>query len=119
MLVTAICTQRSPSISATLWRVSASWLASLETLVGAHRCEAHATDLRKHAVDGLIPDAVVWPETAEQVAAVLHWAQREKLAVVPRGNGTKIGQGAPPSRLDLILSTRRLAQVSEYDVANF
>jgi glycolate oxidase FAD binding subunit len=95
------------------------WLASLETLVGAHRCETHEAPLRELAVDGLIPSTVLWPETVEQVAAVLQWAQRERLAVVPCGSGTKIGLGAIPKRLDIVLSTRRLTQVSEYDVANF
>src|ERR671922_1997542 len=95
------------------------WLASLERLVGAHRCETHTRRLQEHAVDDLIPGAVVWPETAEQVAAVLQWAQHGKLAVVPCGSGTKIRLGNIPTRLDIVLSTRRLAQVSEYDVANF
>src|SRR5215510_2254597 len=95
------------------------WLASLETLVGAHRCETQALRLQEYAVDGLIPSVAVWPETVEQVAAVLQWAQREKLAVVPCGSGTKIGLGNIPKRLDIVLSTRRLAQISEYDVANF
>ena len=38
---------------------------------------------------------------------------------VPCGSGTKIGLGNIPRRLDLVLSTVRLTQVSEYDVANF
>jgi glycolate oxidase FAD binding subunit len=97
----------------------AVWLASLETLVGAHLCETHTRCLQAYAVDGLIPSAVVWPETVEQVAAVLQWAQNEKLAVVPCGSGTKIGLGNIPKRLDIVLSTHRLTQVSEYDVANF
>jgi glycolate oxidase FAD binding subunit len=95
------------------------WLASLETLVGAHRCETHPTRLQEYAVDDLTPSAVVWPETAEQVAAVLQWAQHGKLAVVPCGSGTKIRLGNIPARLDLVLSTRRLTQVSDYDAANF
>jgi glycolate oxidase FAD binding subunit len=95
------------------------WLASLETLLGAHRCETHTTPLRQYAVDGLIPSAVLWPETVEQVATVLQWAERERLAVVPYGSGTKIALGGIPKRLDIVLSTRRLAQVSEYDTANF
>ena len=95
------------------------WLASLETLIGAHLCETQTMRLQEYAVDGLIPSAVVWPETVEQVATVLQWAQREKLAVIPCGSGTKIGLGRIPKRLDLVLSMRRLAQVSEYDVANF
>jgi glycolate oxidase FAD binding subunit len=95
------------------------WLASLETLVGAHLCETQPTRLQEYAVDGLIPSAVVWPETVEQVAAVLQWAQHEKLAVVPCGSGTRIGLGNIPTRLDVMLSMCRLTQVSEYDVANF
>jgi glycolate oxidase FAD binding subunit len=39
--------------------------------------------------------------------------------VVPCGSGTKISLGGIPKRLDIVLSTRRLAQISEYDVANF
>jgi glycolate oxidase FAD binding subunit len=95
------------------------WLSSLETLVGAEQRETQATRLPEYAIDGLVPSVIVWPETAEHVAAVLQWAQREKLAVLPRGNGTKIGLGGISKRLDIVLSTSRLTQVSEYDVANF
>ena len=75
--------------------------------------------LHEYAVDGLLPSAVVWPETVEQVALVLQWAQREKLAVIPSGSGSQIGLGGIPKRVDLVLSLRRLAQVNDYDVANF
>jgi glycolate oxidase FAD binding subunit len=95
------------------------WLAALEGLLGAERCETQATRRREYAVDGLIPGVVVWPETIEQVAAVLQWAERERLAIVPRGSGTKIGLGGIAKRLDITLSTSHLAQLSEYDVANF
>jgi glycolate oxidase FAD binding subunit len=95
------------------------WLASLEALVGADRCETQATRLREYAVDGLVPHVIVWPETVEQVAAVLQWTEREKLAVLPRGNGTKIRLGGIAKRLDIVLSTSRLTQISEYDAANF
>jgi glycolate oxidase FAD binding subunit len=70
-------------------------------------------------VDGLTPRAIVWPETIEHVAHVLKWAQDEKLAVIPCGSATQIGLGNIPKRLDVVLSTRRLAHVSEYDTANF
>jgi glycolate dehydrogenase FAD-binding subunit len=95
------------------------WLASLETLVGADGCETQPTRLHEYAVDGLVPGAIVWPETVEQVAGLLQWAQAEKLAVLPRGSGTAIGLGSLPKRLDIVLSTRRLTQISEYDAANF
>jgi glycolate oxidase FAD binding subunit len=96
-----------------------AWLSSLETVLGADRCETQATRLREHAVDGLVPGVIVWPETVEHIAAVLQWAQHQKLAVFPRGNGTKIRLGGLAQRLDIVLSTGRLCQIHEYDTANF
>ena len=37
-----------------------------------------------------------------------------RVAVAPRGNGTKIGWGAPPSSLDLVVSFRRMNRVLEH-----
>jgi glycolate oxidase FAD binding subunit len=95
------------------------WLPSLETLVGVDQCETQAARRREYAIDGLVPGVIVRPDTADHVAAVLQWAQREKLAVLPRGSGTKIGLGGIAKRLDIVLSTSRLTQISEYDAANF
>jgi glycolate oxidase FAD binding subunit len=96
-----------------------AWLPALVALVGADRCETQDTRLRECAVDGLLPSVVWRPDAVEQVAAILPWVQREGLAVLPRGSGTKIGLGGLVKRLDIVLSTSRLAQISEYDVANF
>jgi glycolate oxidase FAD binding subunit len=72
-----------------------------------------------YAVDGRVPGAVVYPDTFDQAAAVLRWAQSEKLAVVPWGSGTLMTLGGPPTRVDIVLSTDRLQRISEYDAANF
>jgi glycolate dehydrogenase FAD-binding subunit len=95
------------------------WLASLQALVGADQCETEPARLQECAVDGVIPSIVISPETAEQVAAVLRWAQGEKLAVLPRGSGTAIRLGSVAQRCDVVLSTSRLTQISDYDAANF
>jgi glycolate oxidase FAD binding subunit len=58
---------------------------------------------------------VVEPACAEETAAVLHLANQQGLNVVPLGGGTKSGFGHPGAPADLILSTRRLNQVSYYD----
>ncbi|HSE06513.1 MAG TPA: FAD-binding protein, partial [Methylomirabilota bacterium] len=34
------------------------------------------------------PDAVVLPESAEQVAAIVRLCRRERVPIVPRGSGT-------------------------------
>src|SRR5436309_5722925 len=66
------------------------------------------------AIDGVRPRVVVEPDSPEAVASVLAWASRERLAVVLRGNGTKLGWGRRPSNIDLIVTTRRLNQVTAH-----
>ena len=63
------------------------------------------------AVDGVIPKTVVEPSTPEEVGAMLELASRDTLSVAARGAGTKLGWGAPPRRVDMLLSTSRLNAV--------
>jgi glycolate oxidase FAD binding subunit len=63
------------------------------------------------AIEGVVPNLVVEPRTAEAVGAILDWASREKLAVVVRGAGTKIGWGNAPRVIDVLISTLRLSAV--------
>lgn len=96
-----------------------AWIATLRTIVDPTQIETAPERLTQYAVDGQPPAAVVFPQTFEQVAALLQWAQRERVAVCPRGSGTKTTFGNLPSRVDLVLSTSRLNRISEYDAANF
>jgi glycolate oxidase FAD binding subunit len=64
--------------------------------------------------DGVAGEPAAWvaaPGTAEAVGAVLRAAAEQALSVVPRGAGTKLDWGAPPSRVDIVLDTGRLAGV--------
>ena len=74
--------------------------------------------LSAHAVDDLTPKAVAFPESLEQVSQVVKLAQKEMWAVLPWGSGSKIGEGNPPSRLDLVISTNRLNNIIDMDTAN-
>jgi len=69
---------------------------------------------RAYTVDGVVPPAVVFPATVEEVAAVMTIADRHALAVTPWGNGTRQRMGNPPDRLDLVLATSRLNQIVDY-----
>jgi glycolate oxidase FAD binding subunit len=62
-----------------------------------------------------VPLLVVSPASEDEVAAVLSWASRDRLAVVVRGGGTKLAWGAPPQRCDVVLSTSRLSGVVEHE----
>jgi glycolate oxidase FAD binding subunit len=72
--------------------------------------EATASD----AVCGRVPRLIAEPSTAEQVAAVLRWANENSVAVAARGNGTKTGWGAPPRAVDVVVSMRKMNRVIEH-----
>jgi len=66
------------------------------------------------AVDGVQPRMVAEPADEKQLAATLRWANGAGIAVAPRGGGTKLGWGNPPSRVDLVVSTARLNRIVEH-----
>jgi glycolate oxidase FAD binding subunit len=69
--------------------------------------EGAATD----AIEGIVPKFVAEPASAQDVAETLAWAARDKLSVLTRGAGTKIGWGPPLQPIDLLLSTAQLNKV--------
>jgi glycolate oxidase FAD binding subunit len=49
-----------------------------------------------------------------EACKILKLAHRSNVAVAPRGGGTKLGWGHPPTRLDLVLTTARLNRLLEH-----
>ncbi|MGB6668833.1 MAG: FAD-binding oxidoreductase, partial [Candidatus Acidiferrum sp.] len=66
------------------------------------------------AICAVQPRFVLEPANEQQLAAVLRIANEAGLTVAPRGRGTKLSWGSPPSRVDLILSTARLDKIIEH-----
>lgn len=62
--------------------------------------------------------AEVHPATADALALALCAANDAGQAVAPRGGGTQLDLGMPPSRLDLVLHTTGLNRVVEYEPAD-
>lgn len=60
------------------------------------------------AVDSVVPRQIVEPADANELAATLQAASRDRLSTVLRGGGTKLGWGRAPSAIDLVVSTARL-----------
>jgi glycolate oxidase FAD binding subunit len=75
-----------------------------------HVRRATATDI----VAGVQPQLIVLPGTEQELAKILELANDMGLAVIPRGGGTKLSWGNPPTRADVVLSTARLVTVLEY-----
>jgi glycolate oxidase FAD binding subunit len=65
-------------------------------------------------IGGIQPRAVVNPGNERELAEVLRRSNKAGIAVVPRGGGTKLGWGNPPSRAELVLSTVRMNEITEH-----
>ena len=87
-----------------------SWPELAEIVGKEHLREATAGD----AIDGVAPQMVAEPATAEELARALRWAHGVGLKVAPRGGGTKLGWGNAPTACDLVLSTARLNRILEH-----
>jgi glycolate oxidase FAD binding subunit len=87
-----------------------SWPELAEIVSKEHLRAATAAD----AIDGVQPQMVAEPATAEELARALGWAHGAGLKVAPRGGATKLGWGNPPTACDLVLSTARLNRVLEH-----
>jgi len=93
-------------------------VSALKGMVGEKNIVQNPDHLKVYAVDGVIPKVVVNPGSAEEVSKVLMYANAEKLAVVPRGNGTMMSAGGIPRKMDIVLSLLRLNRITDNDVAN-
>src|SRR5580658_7588761 len=64
------------------------------------------------------PLAVVLPRTTEEVAAVLRYAHRESLKIVPRGAGTSLSGGAIPTVDAIVVGMGKFNRILDIDYDN-
>jgi glycolate oxidase len=117
MLVPMICL---PQPDAAVIARKASILVALRAIVDAADVIADEQLLRAYETDALTayrqrPLAVVLPHTTAQVAAVLRYAHREGLRIVPRGAGTSLSGGAVPAADAIVVGMGRFNRILEID----
>jgi glycolate oxidase FAD binding subunit len=84
---------------------------SIAAIVGeAHVRPATAAD----AIDGIQPQWIVEPASADEIARILRAANDGKLTVIARGGGTKLDWRNPLRSAELLISTLRLGQLIEH-----
>ena len=97
-------------------------LASLRSVTGPDWLLSQPDDLLLYAYDGSVdqamPDAVVFPDTTEQVQAVVRIARQHGVPVVPRGAGTGLSGGAIARCGGIVVSTSRMNRILEVDIRN-
>jgi glycolate oxidase FAD binding subunit len=67
------------------------------------------------ALEGVRPAATLHPRDAAELARAVKALGALRLAALVRGGGTRLELGNPPRRADVVLSTRRIAGLEEFD----
>jgi len=65
-----------------------------------------------------MPEAVVKPRTAEEIAGIVELANEKKIPITPRGAGSGLSGGAVPIYGGILLSVERMNDILEIDTEN-
>ena len=102
--------------------ITSSLLSDLEAIVGSDYVrtsedarDTYGTDALKR---GHPADAVVLPDGADQVAAIVRLCADARVPIVPRGAGTGYTGGAVPLRGGVVISLERMNRILEIDEQN-
>lgn len=97
-------------------------LAEISALVGSDQITTRHEDLHCYSYDGTaaphLPEAVVLPETTEQVSGIMQLASRYAFPVTPRGAGSGMTGGVVPLQGGLVMAMTRMNRIIEVDAAN-
>lgn len=95
---------------------------SLRRITSRDRVLSNPDDLMLYEYDALssrrMPDAVVFPESTEEVSAIVKLAAGAALPVIARGAGTGLSGGAVVIEGGLIVSLARMKKILEIDIEN-
>lgn len=97
---------------------TAAFVAELERVAGVDAVRSRTETLEACAVAGVTPAAVVEPADAAGVAAVLALCSDAGVPVEAAGGCTWLGAGAAPPAPPVVVSTRRLSSIAEYEPAD-
>lgn len=103
-------------------KLTPALIQQLEQIVGLPHVSADAAIIATHSQDALkqvfCADAVVFPRTAEEIAAIMRLANEHRFYVTVRGGGVGYTGGAVPVKGGLVLATARMNQILEINQAD-
>ena len=106
-------------------KLTSAVVEELSTILGEKNVTIDVDKMQPYSHDEVtetryhnMPEVVVFPETTEQVAAVVKLANRELIPVVPRGAGTGLACGAVPIFGGIVLSLEKMNKILEFDPVN-
>lgn len=80
--------------------------------------DAFSASAASGAVDGVMPSIVAHPRNADELCRILAAANREGLAVAPRGGGAHLDIGNPLTRLDMVVDISALNRIVQHNAAD-
>jgi glycolate oxidase len=102
--------------------VTAEILERLAAIVGTEYVTTAADIITANSQDALkqvfCAEAVVFPRTAEEIAAIVKLANEQKFYVTARGGGVGYTGGAVPIRGGIVLATSRMNRILEINKAD-
>jgi len=78
-----------------------------------------ASDVARHAMNGVAPKQAWRPETAGELAEAVRQAATEGLKLVPWGGGVSLSRERAPERYDVALDVSALRRITVYDAEDF
>src|SRR3970040_101381 len=102
---------RRPSIAAALKAIVPDGVIADEATLTAFDCDALAAYRQR-------PLLCVLPENADQVSAVVAYASRENIPIVPRGAGTSLSGGALPLADGILIGLSKFNRILDIDYEN-
>ena len=102
--------------------LSDAMVEELRGMVGRDQVHIGPAQLIAYSLDGTFaqnpPDVALTPESTDEVVAIMRFAARESMPVLPRGAGTSLAGGGIPIGGGILLSLARMNQIVEIDTAN-
>ncbi len=104
-------------------KITTEIIAQLKKIAGADLVSVDKEQLEKYGQDETedlvyFPEAVVKPQTVEQVSAILKYCNDQKIPVTTRGAGTGLSGAALPIKGGVLLSTEKFNRILNIDMRN-
>jgi len=95
----------------------------IKKIVGVNNFLDSPEDKLCYSYDGTpifqqLPEAIIFPESEEQISEVVKLANQEKFNIVPRGAGTGLSGGSIPVENSLVIVMTRWNKILEVDTKN-
>lgn len=107
------------------FKVNGDTLQEIRQLLGTSNVSVDEKDQKVYGRDKITEEqyagraeVVVWPESTEQVVALVRLARERRIPITPRGGGSGLSGGAVPVEGGIVLSLERMNRVLEVDEEN-